>query len=131
MDLLSFIDQNKSRYEDELKDFLRIPSISTSPEHKGEVRRCAEWVRDEMQRIGLHNIRIMETAGHPVVYGERLDAGAKAPTVLLYGHYDVQPVDPLDLWTHPPFEPHIENDNIYARGSVDDKGQVLMQLKAI
>ncbi len=129
--ILDFIDQNKSRYEDELKAFLRIPSISTSPEHKGEVRRCAEFVSDELKRIGLQNVGIYETAGHPVVYGERLDGGAGAPTVLFYGHYDVQPVDPLNLWTNPPFEPTIKGDNIYARGSVDDKGQVWLQLKAI
>jgi len=130
-DILKYIDQNKSRYEEELKAFLRIPSISTSPEHKDEVRRCAEFVRDELGRIGLNNIKIYETAGHPVVYGERLDGGKDAPTVLFYGHYDVQPVDPLDLWTNPPFEPTIIGDNIYARGSVDDKGQVWLQLKAI
>ena len=129
--LISFIDSNKARYEDELKAFLRIPSISTSPEHKDEVRRCAEFVANELKRIGLQNVGIYETAGHPVVYGERLDGGAGAPTVLFYGHYDVQPVDPLDLWTNPPFEPTIKGDNIYARGSVDDKGQVWLQLKAI
>ena len=130
-DILKFIDDNKSRYEEELKEFLRIPSISTAPEHKGDIRRCAEWVAEEMKRIGLNNVKVMETAGHPVVYGERLDAGQDAQTVLFYGHYDVQPVDPLNLWTNPPFEPTIIGDNIYARGSVDDKGQVLMQLKAI
>lgn len=129
--ILDFIDQNKSRYEEELKAFLRIPSISTSPEHKDEVRRCAQFVADELKRIGLQNVGIYETPGHPVVYGERLDVGAGAPTVLFYGHYDVQPVDPLNLWTNPPFEPTIKGDNIYARGSVDDKGQVWLQLKAI
>lgn len=129
--ILEFIDQNKSRYEEELKEFLRIPSISTSPEHTQEVRRCAQFVRDELARIGLQNVGIYETAGHPVVYGERLDGGDRAPTILFYGHYDVQPVDPLGLWTNPPFEPTIKGDNIYARGSVDDKGQVWLQLKAI
>jgi acetylornithine deacetylase/succinyl-diaminopimelate desuccinylase-like protein len=130
-DILSFIDQNKSRYEEELKAFLRIPSISTSHEHRGEVRRCAEFVRDELSRIGLNEVKIYETPGHPIVYGERMDGGKAAPIVLFYGHYDVQPVDPIDLWTNPPFEPTIIGDNIYARGSVDDKGQVWMQLKAI
>ncbi len=130
-EILSFIESSKDRYESELKEFLRIPSISTSPEHNSETRRCAEWVADELKRIGLNNVQIMETAGHPVVYGERLDGGKDATTVLFYGHYDVQPVDPLNLWTNPPFEPTIIGDNIYARGSVDDKGQVLMQLKAI
>jgi acetylornithine deacetylase/succinyl-diaminopimelate desuccinylase-like protein len=131
MDILSFIDLNKDRYEDELKEFLRIPSISTSPEHNGETRRAGEFVRDELVRMGMNNVGIYETAGHPVVYGERLDGGEGAHTVLLYGHYDVQPVDPLELWRNPPFEPWIEGDNIFARGSVDDKGQVWMQLKAI
>lgn len=131
MDLLSFIEANKNRYEDELKEFLRIPSISTSAEHNAQTRRAAEFVRDELTRIGMNNVAIYETAGHPVVYGERLDGGANAHTVILYGHYDVQPVDPLELWRNPPFEPWIEGDNIFARGSVDDKGQVWMQLKAI
>ncbi len=131
MDILSFIDHNKDRYEDELKEFLRIPSISTSPEYNGETRRAGEFVRDELVRMGMNNVSIYETAGHPVIYGERLDGGADAHTVLFYGHYDVQPVDPLDLWTNPPFEPTIVGDNIFARGSVDDKGQVWMQLKAI
>jgi acetylornithine deacetylase/succinyl-diaminopimelate desuccinylase-like protein len=129
--LLSYIEKNKSRYEEELKEFLRIPSISTLHEMKPELRRCAEFVRDELSKIGLKNVKIIETAGYPVVYGERLDAGADAPTVLFYGHYDVQPVDPLDLWTNPPFEPTIVGENIYARGSVDDKGQVWMILKSI
>src|SRR5437667_11817780 len=115
-DILKFIDENKSRYEEELKEFLRIPSISTSPEHKSEMLRCAEWVAAEMKRIGLNNVKVMPTAGHPVVYGERLDAGQDADTVLFYGHYDVQPVDPLNLWTNPPFEPTIIGDNIFARG---------------
>jgi acetylornithine deacetylase/succinyl-diaminopimelate desuccinylase-like protein len=131
MELLSYIEKNKSRYEEELKEFLRIPSISTLHEMKPELRRCAEFVRDELSKIGLKNVKIIETAGYPVVYGERLDAGADAPTVLFYGHYDVQPVDPLDLWTNPPFEPTIVGENIYARGSVDDKGQVWMILKSI
>ncbi|MEI8135041.1 MAG: dipeptidase [bacterium] len=130
-EILAFIDANKSRYEEELKEFLRIPSISTSPEHKPEMMRCAEWVAAEMKRIGLNNVAIMPTSGHPVVYGDMLGAGESAHTVLFYGHYDVQPVDPLNLWTNPPFEPTIVGDNIFARGSVDDKGQVLMQLKAI
>jgi acetylornithine deacetylase/succinyl-diaminopimelate desuccinylase-like protein len=130
-DILKFIDENKSRYEEELKAFLRIPSISTSPDHKAEMLRCADWVAEEMKRIGLQNVKVMPTAGHPVVYGERLDGGKDSQTVLFYGHYDVQPVDPLNLWTNPPFEPTIIGENIFARGSVDDKGQVLMQLKAI
>ena len=129
--LIEYIDSHKDRYESELKDLLRIPSISTAPEHASDVRRCAEHLRDDLQRIGLENVQIFETARHPVVYGEYLDAGEALPTVLFYGHYDVQPVDPLNLWTDPPFEPTVHGENIYARGSADDKGQVFLQLKAL
>lgn len=129
--LLDFIDSQKERFEEELKEFLRIPSVSTDPAAEPDVRRCAEYVKTELERIGMNNVQMIETGGHPAVYGERLDAGEGAHTVLFYGHYDVQPVDPLELWTDPPFEPTIKGDNIYARGSVDDKGQVHLQLKAI
>ncbi len=131
MTLLDYISQNKSRYEDELKAFLSIPSISTEPDNATDVRRCAEFVRDELTHIGLNDVAMFETARHPVVFGQRLDAGPNAHTVLFYGHYDVQPVDPLDLWTDPPFEPTIHGDQIYARGASDDKGQVYLQLKAL
>ncbi len=129
--ILDYIDQNKARYETELKEFLSIPSISTAPENVTDVRRCAEWVRDELVRIGMQNAQIFETAGHPVVYAERLDAGEDAQTLLFYGHYDVQPVDPLNLWDAPPFEPTVRGENIYARGSADDKGQVFLNIKAL
>ncbi|MEO6938939.1 MAG: dipeptidase [Candidatus Kapaibacterium sp.] len=129
--LSEFIESQKERYETELKEFLRIPSISTAPEHEGDMRKCAEFVRDELARIGMSNAAIFETARHPVVYAESLTAGPSAPTVLFYGHYDVQPVDPLNLWDAPPFEPTIRGDNIYARGSADDKGQVFLNLKAL
>jgi len=129
--LLEFIDAEKSRYETELKTFLSIPSISTESQHEPDMRRCAEFVRSELERIGLNNVQIIETGGHPVVYGNRLDAGANGHTVLFYGHYDVQPVDPLNLWTSPPFEPTIRGHKIFARGSADDKGQVFLQLKAL
>jgi acetylornithine deacetylase/succinyl-diaminopimelate desuccinylase-like protein len=131
MTLLDYISQNKTRYEDELKAFLRIPSISTEPDNTPDVRRCAEFVRDELTRIGLNDVAMYETARHPIVFGQWLDAGPNAHTVLFYGHYDVQPVDPLDLWTNPPFEPTIHGDQIYARGASDDKGQVYLQLKAL
>ena len=114
---------------DEMKRYLAIPSISALPEHKGDVRKCAEWTADEMRRIGLQNVRLEETPGHPVVYGEWLGAPG-APTILFYGHYDVQPVDPVNLWTSPPFEATIRDGEIYARGSADDKGQVFMHFKA-
>ncbi len=128
--VVDFINVNRDRYIDEMKRYLAIPSISALPEHKGDVRKCAEWTRDEMQRIGLKNCRLEETPGHPIVYGEWLGAQG-APTILFYGHYDVQPVDPLHLWTSPPFEATIRDGEIYARGAADDKGQVFMHFKAV
>jgi acetylornithine deacetylase/succinyl-diaminopimelate desuccinylase-like protein len=128
--LLTYVDQNKNRYLAELKDFIAIPSISTNPDNAGDVRRCAERVAEHMRNIGLQNVQLFPTAGHPVVYGEWLNAPGK-PTVLLYGHYDVQPPDPLELWTSPPFEATIRNGNLYARGAADDKGQVFIHLKSI
>ncbi len=128
--VIDFIQVNRERYLDELKALLAIPSISALPEHAGDVRRCAEWCGDEMRRVGLENVRLFETPGNPVVYGDWLGAPG-APTVLFYGHYDVQPVDPLHLWDSPPFEATIRDGEIYARGSADDKGQVFMHLKAI
>jgi acetylornithine deacetylase/succinyl-diaminopimelate desuccinylase-like protein len=128
--VIDFIQINRERYLTELKALLAIPSISALPEHAGDVRRCAEWCADEMQRVGLRNVRLMETPGNPVVYGDWLGA-SDAPTILFYGHYDVQPVDPLNLWQSPPFEATIRDGEIYARGAADDKGQVFMHLKAI
>jgi acetylornithine deacetylase/succinyl-diaminopimelate desuccinylase-like protein len=120
----------EARFLDELKSLLRIPSISTLPEHAGDVRRTAEILAGELKRIGLENVRLVETAGHPLVYGEWLHAAGK-PTCIAYGHYDVQPPDPLDEWQSPPFEPAERNGNLYARGAVDDKGQMYMHLKAL
>jgi acetylornithine deacetylase/succinyl-diaminopimelate desuccinylase-like protein len=128
--VVDFINVNRDRYIDEMKRYLAIPSISALPEHKADVRTCAEWTADEMRRIGLQNVRLEETPGHPVVYGEWLGAPG-APTILFYGHYDVQPVDPLHLWTSPPFEATIRDGEIYARGAADDKGQVFMHFKAV
>jgi acetylornithine deacetylase/succinyl-diaminopimelate desuccinylase-like protein len=128
--VIDFINVNRDRYLDELKALLAIPSISALPEHAGDVKRCAEWCGDEMRRIGLQNVRLIETPGNPVVYGDWLGAQG-APTILFYGHYDVQPVDPLDLWESPPFEATVRDGEIYARGSADDKGQVFMHLKAV
>lgn len=129
--IIDYINSNTSVYVEELKEFLRIPSISTAPEHKEDVARCAGWVADAAKSIGLENVHIFPTKGHPVVYADWLHAGKDRPTVLFYGHYDVQPVDPLNLWTNPPFEPTIRDGKIFARGSVDDKGQVLMQFKSL
>ncbi len=125
-----FVEQNKSRLLDELKTFLRIPSVSTLPEHIPDVRRAAQFVADSMKTAGLENIDIISTAKHPLVYADWLHAPGK-PTVLCYGHYDVQPPDPLDEWISPPFEPVVRDGNLYARGSADDKGQMYMHIKAV
>ncbi|SET92537.1 dipeptidase [Paenibacillus sp. NFR01] len=114
----------------ELKEWLAIPSISALSAHKNDVLAAAEWLAETLKRAGLENIKIHPTAGHPVVYADYLHAPGK-PTVLVYGHYDVQPVDPLNLWTTPPFEPDIRDGKLYARGATDDKGQVFMHIKAI
>ncbi len=128
--VVDFINLHRDRYVDELTSYLAIPSISALPEHAGDVARCAQWTADELTRIGLTGVRLIETPGNPVVYGEWLGA-AGAPTILFYGHYDVQPVDPLDKWTSPPFEATVRDGEIYARGSADDKGQVFMHIKAV
>src|SRR6266566_9194242 len=130
MNVIDFININRERYLDELKALLAIPSISALAQHAGDVRRCAEWCADEMRRVGLQNVRLIDTPGHPVVYGDWLNA-PDAPTILFYGHYDVQPVDPLELWESPPFDATIRDGEIYARGSADDKGQVFMHFKAV
>lgn len=127
--LQTYIEQSRERWLAELSEFLRIPSISTLPDHKAHVRRGAEFVAAALGRLGVRT-ELIETSGHPLVYGEKMDAPG-GPTVLCYGHYDVQPPDPLNEWTSPPFEPAVRNGNIYARGSADDKGQVMLQLKAV
>ena len=126
----TYIDQHRPRLLDELKEFIRIPSISTLPEHKPDVQRAAQFVADSLTRAGMEHVEIIPTAGHPLVYADWLHAPGK-PTVLCYGHYDVQPADPLELWVTPPFEPAERNGNLYARGAVDDKGQMYMHIKAV
>ncbi len=128
--VIDFIQTNRDRYINELKQYLAIPSISALPEHAGDLQRCAEWSAQEMTRIGLENVRLESTPGNPIVYGEWLHAEG-APTILFYGHYDVQPVDPLELWESPPFEATVRDGEIFARGAADDKGQVFMHFKAI
>lgn len=125
-----YIDDNKQRFQEELFEFLRIPSVSARSEHKQDTQKAAEWFAERARQIGL-NVTVHQTAGHPIVVAEYRDADENAPTVLIYGHYDVQPAEPLDLWDSPPFEPAVREGRIYARGSVDDKGQVFLHLKAI
>ena len=128
--IVDFINVNRDRYIDELKEYLSIPSISALPDYAPEVIRCAEWTADELRRVGLENVRLVETEGYPVVCAEWLHAG-EAPTIIFYGHYDVQPVDPLDKWETPPFAATVRSGELYARGAVDDKGQIFMHFKAI
>lgn len=130
MPLNSYISQNKDRFLSELLDLLRIPSISANPAHKDDMLKTAQFVADSLQNAGADKVEICETAGNPIVYGEKIKDSTK-PTILVYGHYDVQPADPLELWDSPPFEPVIKDGKIYARGSCDDKGQVYMHIKAL
>jgi acetylornithine deacetylase/succinyl-diaminopimelate desuccinylase-like protein len=129
-DVHQYIDTNAQRFQEELFEFLRIPSISARTEHRNDMKTCAEWLESNMKTAGLET-SIHTTRGHPIVLGEWKNAGADAPTVLIYGHYDVQPAEPLELWTTPPFEPSVRDGRVYARGSVDDKGQLHLHIKAI
>ncbi len=127
---VTYARENHPRFLNELKEFLRIPSVSTLPEHKGDCWRAAERLSAELTRIGMEKARLIETEGHPLVYAEWLHASGK-PAALFYGHYDVQPTDPLEEWLSPPFEPAERDGNLYARGAADDKGQVWAQVKAL
>ena len=129
-DLDRYLADHDRRIHDELFELLRIPSVSARSEHAGDVRRAADWMRESLAKIGF-DASINETPGHPIVLGEWRKAGAAAPTVLVYGHYDVQPAEPLELWESPPFEPTMRDGRIYARGSVDDKGQLFLHVKAL
>ncbi len=126
---IQFLEANKDRFLDELFELLRIPSVSADSRHKNDVRKAAEYVRSSLEKAGAARTEIFETGGHPIVYGEKI-ISKSFPTVLVYGHYDVQPPDPLELWDSPPFEPVIKDEKIYARGSSDDKGQMYMHVKA-
>jgi acetylornithine deacetylase/succinyl-diaminopimelate desuccinylase-like protein len=123
-------EKNKARFLDELLELLRIPSVSANSDHKADMRKCAEKVQQRLLEAGADKAQLLETAGHPAVYGEKI-VDPSRPTVLVYGHYDVQPPDPLNLWHSPPFEPVIKDGRIYARGSADDKGQFYMHVKAL
>jgi acetylornithine deacetylase/succinyl-diaminopimelate desuccinylase-like protein len=122
---------NGNRFVEQLLELIRIPSVSTDPAHKDDVRQAAEWVGGKMRQAGVQHVEVMPTAGHPVVYGDWLNAGPNAPTVLIYGHYDVQPAVMADGWHSEPFEPVQRDGKIYARGSSDDKGQMFIHIKAI
>ncbi|QIL76911.1 dipeptidase [Hymenobacter sp. HDW8] len=125
----TYLDQNKERFLSELLDWLRIPSVSADPKFQGDVLKAADFLKARLEEAGVENVEICQTAGYPIVYGDKI-IDPSLPTVLVYGHYDVQPADPYELWTSPPFEPVIKDEKIYARGACDDKGQVYMHVKA-
>lgn len=122
--------QHNSRFVAELKDFVRFPTISAQPKHAGDLKHCAKWLASHLRRIGLENVRVVPTAGHPIVYADWLQQPG-LPTVLIYGHYDVQPPDPLAEWRSPPFDPVVRGEQLYGRGASDDKGQLFTHLKAL
>ena len=130
MNLIQHIESKREEHLNELKEFLRIPSVSTKSEHKPDIEKAAHWVAEKLRAAGLEKVEIVPTKMHPLVYGESLHMPGK-PTVLFYGHYDVQPAEPLDLWTTPAFEPAIRDGNLYGRGTADDKGQVHIHIKAL
>ena len=129
--LETYLRDAQARQLDELSDWLRIPSISTLSEHKGDVERAAAWLAGKMRAVGLQNVEMIQSGRHPIVYGDWLHAGVDAPTLLIYGHYDVQPADPLELWISPPFEPSVRGDDLFARGASDDKGQLFAHIAAV
>src|SRR5512137_1731009 len=122
---------NEKAQLDELKELLSIPSISALPQHKSDIARAAQWLVDHLGAMGMQRAQVMPTAGHPVVYAEWMGAGKDKPTVLVYGHYDVQPADPFELWHSDPFKAQVRGQNLYARGASDDKGQIFVHFKAV
>ena len=131
MTVEQYLDTHQQRFEEQLCEFLAIPSVSTDASCAHDVQRCASWLAEHLRSIGMPDVEVIPTQGHPIVYAEHCTAGPQAPTLLLYGHYDVQPVDPLHLWTNPPFEPTVRDGKVFARGATDDKGQVFLHVKAI
>ncbi len=129
-DTASYVRSNRQRFESELAEFLRIPSVSTDGEHAADVRRAADWLAESIRSAGFDDVEVIATEGHPIVVAS-LVSDPSAPTILVYGHYDVQPADPVELWTSPPFEPDVRDGRMYARGAIDDKGQVHMHVKAL
>lgn len=128
---LQYAKENRLRFISELTELLRIPSISSDPNNKTEMQRAADWIAEHLKSIGIDNVKVFQTSLHPIVYGEYQKAGTTAPTVLVYGHYDVQPPEPLDKWNTKPFEPILQGDNLFARGASDMKGQTMAAVKAI
>ncbi len=126
-----YLDGHQARFVDELLDFVRIPSVSAAPNHAGDVRRAAEWVAARLSAAGMEHATVMETGGHPVVVADWLHAGADRPTVLIYGHFDVQPAEPFDLWQSPPFTPEIREGRVWGRGASDDKGGMLIPILSV
>jgi acetylornithine deacetylase/succinyl-diaminopimelate desuccinylase-like protein len=129
--IITYIEQEKDRFLQELIDFLRIPSVSSVSDHNEDTRKCAEWLSENMKASGFENVEVIKTPGHPVVYGDWMHAGADKPTVLIYGHYDVQPTDPISKWDRDPFDPIVDKGKIWGRGTADDKGQVFVHVKSI
>src|SRR5215475_38876 len=130
MNRVEWIDSSRDQHLTKLYEFLRIPSVSTKNKHKPDIERGARWVADHLRAAGFKTVEIVPTSLHPLVYAESLEAPGQ-PTILFYGHYDVQPAEPLDLWTSPAFEPAVRNGNLFGRGTADDKGQVHIHLKAL
>ena len=128
---LTYLEENYERFQNELIELLRIPSISHDPAYKADMDKAAQWLANKLRTMGVDNVEILPTAGHSVVYGEWLNGGPSAPTVLIYGHYDVQSPEPLADWKSQPFEPEIRNSNLYARGATDMKGQTLASINAV
>ncbi len=128
--VVKYIKENRDRYIEELKDYIRIPSISTLKSSISDIKKCSKFVADSLKKAGMKKVKIIPTSGHPLVYGEWMGAPGK-PTVLIYGHYDVQPVDPIELWNSPPFEPVIKSGKIWARGADDNKGQNFIHIKSV
>lgn len=128
--ILDYIKGNNDRYIAELNDFLAIPSVSTKPENRSDMERCAKWLVNHLEKIGMQNVKIFPTEGHPIVYADWLHAAGK-PTILIYGHYDVQPAEPLELWESEPFTGTIRDGKIFGRGATDDKGQIMVHIKSL
>ena len=120
--VLEYLSKNKERFVGELSEFISIPSVSALPEHFGDIKKAAEWLKERLTLAGVENSEIMETGGHPSVYGDWLHAGPDKPTILVYGHFDVQPIDPIELWEDDPFSGLVKGDRIFGRGASDDKG---------